>query len=130
MNRWTLASGLLAAFTAMVHVFAGGQTVATPLLAASFDETAQLTMYACWHIVSVTLTTSAVALLWSALPGNSARAQLLIGFVSLLWIGSGLVFVAVALTRPEGGWLFQLPQWTLLIPVGTLGLVGAMLTRG
>lgn len=36
----------------------------------------------------------------------------------------GLVFLGLVAIQPESGWLFKLPQWILLLPVGLLGLWG------
>ena len=88
---------------AAIHLVAGGADVA-PLLASVLAEDPRFTLYAVWHLVTATL-----ALL-----------------ISVLWLCFGLVFLVVAFTQPGEGLLFKLPQWLLFIPVGALGLWGAL----
>lgn len=124
MNRWFLSAGLLACFTALVHVFAGGPSVAAPLLDSAIAEVPRLTMYACWHLVSVALAGSGLALLAAARPAAAAQSRALVGFIAALWLGFGLVILAVALQQPGSGWLWKMPQWVILLPVGLLGFAG------
>lgn len=125
MNRSLVTAALLAAFTAAVHIFAGGADVAGPLLASGLDGEPKLTLYAVWHMASMALAMSAVALFIGSLPRHAHAARYLVLFVSALWCAFGIVFLAVVAIQPESGWLFRLPQWVLLLPVGFLGLWGA-----
>ncbi|MDF3838199.1 hypothetical protein P3W85_35475 [Cupriavidus basilensis] len=126
MNRPLFCSALLAAFTAIVHILAGGADVASPLLASSLPVAPKLTLYAVWHLVSATLALTSVALLVAAFPRHAIASRYLVLFLSVLWLGFGGIFIAVALMRPEEGLLLELPQWALLLPVGLLGLWGGM----
>ncbi|AMC34453.1 hypothetical protein [Janthinobacterium sp. B9-8] len=123
-NRLLLASGLIAAFTAALHTIAGTPEIQAPLLGSAMPQPVSLLLYACWHLVTVTLILSALALIWSARPSSRASAGALPRFVSLLWLLFGLVFVVVALVFAGPSTLLLLPQWVLLIPVGILGLLG------
>ncbi len=123
-NRLLLASGLIAAFTAALHTFAGTPEIQEPLLRSTIPQSVSLLLYACWHLVTVTLILSAAALIWSARPNSRTSAGALPYFVSLLWLLFGFVFVTVALVFSGPSTLLVLPQWTLLIPVGILGLLG------
>lgn len=125
MNRLLVIAALLAAFTAAAHIFAGGTDVAVPLLASSIAEEPKLTLYAVWHMASVTLAMSAVALFVGSLPRHAYAARYLVLFVSALWCAFGVVFLVVVAIQPENGWLLKLPQWLLLFPVGLLGLWAA-----
>ncbi|MDO8925581.1 MAG: hypothetical protein Q7U94_01565 [Sideroxyarcus sp.] len=126
MNKPLLIASLLTALIAAIHLFAGGADVATPLLASALAEEPRLTLYAVWHLVTVTLVLSAIALYVSALPRHAAAARYLALFISVLWLCFGLVFLAVVSTQPGDGLLFKLPQWILFIPVGLLGLWGTL----
>ena len=75
-------------------------------------------------MVSVVLAMSAVALFVGGLPRHAHAARYLVLFVSVLWCVFGMVFLAVVFIQPESGWLFKLPQWILLLPVGILGVWG------
>ena len=123
-NRLLLASGLIAAFTAALHTVVGTPEVQEPLLHSSVPLPVSLLLYACWHLVTVTLILSAAALIWSARPSAKIAIGALPLFISLLWLLFGFVFIAVALVFSGPSALFVLPQWVLLIPVGILGLLG------
>lgn len=125
MNRLLAIAAFLAAFTAAVHIFAGGEDTAVPLLASTLAGEPKLTLYAVWHMASVTLAMSAIALFVGSLPRHAHPARYLVLFVSALWCVFGVVFLVVATLQPEGGWLLKLPQWVLLLPVGLLGLWGS-----
>ncbi|MDD3481540.1 hypothetical protein [Azovibrio restrictus] len=98
----------------------GGQDVATPLLAAPLEPGLKFTLYALWHMASTAA--------WLYCLRHPAAA-LLGRFLGLLWIGFGLVFLAVIAAFPEQGLLWQLPQWLLLIPCGLLAQ-GGLRRRG
>ena len=129
MNRSLLLAGVLAAFTAIVHVFVGTPEIAQPLLRSALAPEVSYLLYACWHLVSCALVLSALALVASALPRYRQSTYTLALFVSWLWLAFGAVFVAVGITAAHGSLLFKLPQWTLLLPVGALGLLGCARAR-
>lgn len=127
MNRLLLLAAVLALLTALVHIVVGSLEITRPLLASAFSDEMKWLLFACWHLVSVVLALSALALLWGARQrGNGALAPM-VNFISLLWIGFAVVFVGVALSRPEPGWLLRLPQWMALLPVGLIGLLSSAL---
>lgn len=123
MNWLIILSGVLAACTAAVHIFSGERDVARPLLASDLGETLKLTLYACWHLVSVALVLSSLALLADGI-GAIGPSKLMVGFICVSWLLFGMVFVFVTLgiAKPRG--LFRFPQWVLLLPVGVFGLWG------
>lgn len=123
MTNWPiLSAGFLASATALIHIFVGGKDVARPLLRSSVDEVVKLTLYACWHLVSVVLVLSSLALLVNGFGFHFSAG--VVAFVSALWILSGGVFVVVALWVAQPRGIFRFPQWALLVPVGVLGLWG------
>lgn len=122
MNRLLVIASILAALTTMIHLFVGGSDTAVPLLESPMEGEPRLTLYAVWHMVSVVLGLSAVALLVGSLPRHAQGARYLVLFISVMWCIFAVVFLGVAAMQEEGGWLFRLPQWILLLPVGVLGL--------
>ena len=122
MNRWLLSAGTLALFTAGVHLVGGGHTIAAPLLASTLAEVPRITMYGVWHLVSLVLALSGVALLLAARPRALASARWMVAFIGVLWLGFGLVMLCVAAVEAGDGWWLKLPQWLLLMPVGALAL--------
>ena len=125
VNIVLLAASMLAAFTAAVHCFVGGQDTLGPLLASSIDAGAKYTLYAVWHMATVVLSFSSLAFLFGAWSEYARPARWMVSMLALLWLAFGLVFVVVALVAGGTDWLLRLPQWTLLLPVGGLGLFGA-----
>lgn len=121
-NRRLLSAGLLALFTAAVHVVAGGRGIAAPLLASTLAEVPRVTLYGVWHLVSLVLALSGAALLLAARPRALAPARWMVAFIGALWLGFGLVLLGIAALQPGGGWWLKLPQWLLLMPVGALAL--------
>lgn len=129
MNRPLLCAAVLASVTSAIHVFAGGDDIAAPLLASSLGEEPRLALYAVWHLVSVTLALSAGAYFFGALTRHVESSRSMVLFISILWICFGIVFLLVALTQPGEGLFFKIPQWILLLPVGLLGLWGGSVSH-
>jgi len=124
VNKFLMASGVVAAFTAALHTFAGTPEIQEPLLNSAIPQSISLLLYACWHLVTVSLILSAGFLIWSSLNKSKFNTGLLAIFISLMWISFGLVFITVSLIFSGPSALLMLPQWVLLIPVGILGLIG------
>jgi len=66
MNKILAVSALIAAVTAALHVFAGGAEIAAPLLASTLDAEPKNVLYAVWHMASIVLVLSAIALIVGA----------------------------------------------------------------
>jgi len=125
MNAWIITAGALAAFTFCVHLFLGQKTVVAPFSEAEMSEDVKATMWVCWHAVSVGLAAGAGILLWF---GWHAPNVLLIELLGWGYIAFGALFLGTTLAKSWPNRLFQLPQWTLLAPIGVFALVG--LTAG
>ena len=125
MNRTLLLASLIAMATAGIHFFMGGTSVVEPLLASALADRPKLILYAVWHMASLALALSALALFVASLPRQADAMRSLVRFISLLWCAFGLAFLAIAATASGAGWLLQLPQWALLLPVGLLGWWGS-----
>jgi len=125
-NRLLLTAGLLAALTALVHAVAGTYEVHSPLLHSNLPQPLSLLLYACWHLVTVTLCLSAWGLLRPPNPRTVQTRAVLAGAIGIAWILFGAVFVAVALLiGGSPALLLALPQWLLLIPAGALAWSGS-----
>ncbi len=125
-NRLLLIAGLLAALTAVVHTFAGTYEVHVPLLNSTLPKPLALLLYACWHLVTVTLCLSAWALLRPLEPRTVESQAVMASAIGVAWFLFGSVFIAIALVF--GGTLstlLVLPQWLLLLPVGALSWFGS-----
>ncbi|ABD07466.1 conserved hypothetical protein [Rhodopseudomonas palustris HaA2] len=122
MNRTLAVASALAAITAFIHIFMGSRGVVDPLLASTLETWPKLVLHAVWHMGSAALILSAVALFVGGLPRHAEASRYLVWFISVSWCCFAGVFLAIIALQPESGWLFKLPQWTLLLPVGLLGL--------
>ena len=119
-NLWLFAASVAAGATLLIHVFAGGPSVARPLLEASdIDEVAKLTNYYCWHIVSITLAAMTAAFCYASIaPGETAMAALWTAIAAAFALWSIVLFVW---KRQKA---LDLPQWTLFAVIAGLGGMG------
>ncbi len=124
-NRILLAAGTAAAFTALLHIVGGGVSIARPLVNSPLADEPRLVMFAVWHMTSVAITLSAIALFFGALPRHRQPTRYLTVFIGVMWVGFGLCFFGVGLTQPGGDLFRVLNQWILLVPTGVLALWGA-----
>ncbi|MCY0945781.1 hypothetical protein [Streptomyces antarcticus] len=125
MNGWLLAAGITALGVAAVHVVGGHRDVVRPLLAGGIADEPKRVLHAVWHMVSVDLTLSGLALICLSLTDGTRETGLVAWFVAAHFVSYAAVFLVVTLSV---GWprpLLRLPQWILLLPVGILTAVGA-----
>ncbi|WP_114767914.1 hypothetical protein [Vibrio rhodolitus] len=123
MNIWLLIAGVLGIFTALVHVFAGQVDPVRPFLKSTLAEVPKATLLACWHLVSVTLISSSLVILYIAWFDFSLQ-YLLVQFIGWLYVLFALVFISVGWYFFAHKVFFTLPQWILLLPIGGLALYG------
>lgn len=119
MNGSWIMAAALAALTTFVHLQFGGEDVIVPLLQGSVDEVAKITLHAVWHMVSVVLGSSALALLMAGFEGGASRLSLMRW---LAWQHALFGALCVGLGAQRFGWLgvWLLPQWVLLWPIALL----------
>jgi hypothetical protein len=123
MNLYLMIAGLLAFAVCLIHIFAGGQGIAKPLLAVEkMPNMVRYTMYYCWHLVTITLAGMALAFVMAAQPGG-ARA-----------LGLFATFGAASFAALNFGMNLRLrlsfaqhPQGFLFLPVAALGAAGLWL---
>lgn len=110
---------VLAAAMTMIHIAVGGRLIARPLLESDLDLLPRLTLYLCWHGITIVLGGMAAlyadALFWR----QSADS---------VWLASGLAATFFVL-----GWGYiaafglsplQLPQWIVFGPMAICGALG------
>ncbi|MEM1050113.1 MAG: hypothetical protein AAGL24_28415 [Pseudomonadota bacterium] len=123
MNIFLVLAAGLSAFNTGLHLFAGGQAIARPLLEArSLPDTVRCVQYFCWHIATLALALQAAVFGVAAfMPGQAALAIVGTAFaaaIALLGIVLPPVLKISYKTMPQG-WLF--------VPVSALGLAGLVL---
>ncbi|MBW1601545.1 hypothetical protein JJV70_05365 [Streptomyces sp. JJ66] len=124
MNGWLFAAGSLAAATTLIHVIAGGRDVVRPLLGSSMEAEPRRTLHVVWHFVTVDLLLSAVALIVLALRAEPNVPLAL--FIAAHYVAYTAAFLVGTLTVGWSRPLLRLPQWMLLLPVGTLTVIGTL----
>lgn len=125
MNHKIFVTALLTGLTAAVHIFIGTPEIEKPLMQSLLSEEIRLLLFACWHLVSITLTFSAIAFFVAARDGCDIRYQCMVKLLSLHWLSFGILFIVIALCYSGAPMLLTLPQWTLLLPIGALGFWGS-----
>lgn len=125
MNGWLLAAGITAVGVAAVHIVGGRRDVVHPLLSSGLADEPKRVLHAVWHMVSIDLMLSGLALLYLSLTDGTPGTGLVAWFVAAHFIAYAAAFLVVTLSV---GWprpLIRLPQWILLLPVAVLAAAGA-----
>ncbi|MCF1649244.1 MULTISPECIES: hypothetical protein [Streptomyces] len=125
MNGWLLAAGITAFGVAVAHIVGGHRDVVRPLLSCGLADEPKRVLHAVWHMVSVDLVLSAIALVYLSLTDGTSGTGLVAWFVAAHFIAYAAAFLVVTLSV---GWpkpLLRLPQWILLLPVALLTVAGA-----
>ncbi|WP_019869532.1 hypothetical protein [Salinispora oceanensis] len=118
MNGWLLAGGSLACVTGLIHAIGGGLDTVRPLLGSGIPDEPKRTLHAVWHMVTVDLLLSGVALLGLGL-ASASNAPLVL-FIGARFLAYSATFMVITF---RVGWprpLLRLPQWILLLPVAIL----------
>ena len=95
----------LMAVTTVVHVFAGGPENYTPLRASGMDPVPLATMSVAWHMVTLQLIVTTVALAYLVRHTN----PVVWGGVFVMSLGSATLFIGYGLS--DFGDILTLPQW-------------------
>ncbi len=119
IKSW-VSAGSLNLFTALIHLISGHFEIVNPLLNSTIDTVVLATLYACWHMVTVILFGSSILLLYIGIKPTQFLSNYLATIVGTLYILFSLVFMILMI---EYGFS-NLPQWTLLLPIGLLSLYG------
>ncbi|MFD0151194.1 hypothetical protein ACWGQ4_15925 [Streptomyces sp. NPDC055721] len=125
MNGWYLAAGITAVGVAAVHIVGGRRDVVRPLLSCGLADEPKRVLHAVWHMVSIDLVLSGLALLYLSPMDGTSGTGLVAWFVAAHFIAYAAAFLVVTLSV---GWprpLLRLPQWILLLPVAALAAAGA-----
>lgn len=121
MNLWLVAAAVAAFATFLIHTVIGGREIARPLLAArDIGRIPQLTVYFCWHMVTIVLFAMSLALAWAAWRANTPLVVLMTA-LAFAFTALSLGLVVACRVRP-----WYLPQWSLFAVIA--GLAGMGLT--
>ena len=125
MNAWIFGAGFLGCCTVLVHVFAGHADTLNPLFKSNLPSIPKITVLACWHMGTVTLLGTSLALIyigWHAYEG----LYLLAYIIGIYYVLFALVFVVVGWYHFGTATLINMPHWAFLLPVGGIGIYGVL----
>ncbi|KOG22574.1 MULTISPECIES: hypothetical protein [Streptomyces] len=125
MNGWFLTGGIAAVGVAAVHIAGGRRDVVLPLLSCGLADEPKRVLHAVWHMVSIDLTLSGLALLYLSLTDDRPGTGPVAWFVAAHFIAYAAAFLVVTLSVDWPRPLLRLPQWILLLPVAVLAAAGA-----
>lgn len=118
MNYFIAGAAALMGLTSAVHIFAGTGEIMSPIVAADvLDPAIRAIAMVVWHMVSLVLVLSTLAIGYLAVRSNSALGS----FVVASQFGFALIFLYYNIT--QFGALFVLPQWTVFVLCPVLMLV-------
>lgn len=120
MNGWLLAAAAVCGLTAAVHVFAGGPSVAKPLLASEMDDEAKYTNYYCWHLVTIVIVVMTVGFAYGAVVETANDLAL-----TMAGLAGAFTLWSVALVVWKNQSFLRMPQWLLFAPITVFGLIGS-----
>lgn len=120
MNRFALATAfILAIAMTAVHVFIGGQMIAEPLLQSDLATLPRMTLYLCWHGITIILAGMA-ALFALGFRGRRDAVKLAGGLAAAFFVLGWSFILGFGLSP------LDLPQW---IAFGPMALVAGIALR-
>ncbi len=120
MDPWFLLAAGLTLITALIHLFAGGDDVAKPLLGSSeLGTVPRLTAYYCWHVTTLVLLAMVGGFAFVGFhPAETSLAVALTGLALAFAVLSLVILCAHRLG------LLALPQWILFAAISVPALIG------
>jgi len=115
--------GVVSVLLTAVHVVGGGKACAKPMLDAKFDRVAKLTLYVCWHYISVHLLASGLVLVWVGATPSGPVGLALAALVCSTYVVFAVLFIAIAAGSKEAGAWHKFGQW---IPFSAMGVAGLL----
>ena len=109
----------------MVHLIGGQIDPVTPFLNSNLADNPKAVLLVCWHMVSAILIASGILLLYVGWYNIPSLYDVVL-FLSGLYVIFALIFLGIGFYYFRFKTITQLPQWILLLPIGVLGIMGAM----
>jgi hypothetical protein len=122
VNGYFLLAGVASLAVFATHTFVGGRLFARPLLAADgLHRVVRLTLYYCWHLVTLMLAVMSAAFLFA---GWFAQHVALAAAFTMLAAGCSAVSLAIIVHHRAP--LLRMPQWAFFAVVALLGVIGLL----
>lgn len=118
-NPWIFSAFALAVLMAGIHVVVGGRLIARPLLESDLADLPRLTLYLCWHGITIVL--AGMALLYAdGLFWRRRRDSVIVASgLAAAFFGLGWALILAFGLSP-----LDLPQWIVFGPMGIFGWLG------
>ena len=123
MNSWIVIAGSLCLFTTFVHIFAGQVNPIRPFLASNLNDEIKATLLTVWHMVTAVLLLTSLLFIYAGLFQVSTLYST-VWAISILYIIFAMIFWVVGAYYFKARTFWMLPQWTIILPIGVLGLIG------
>jgi len=122
MNYLLLAAAGLSAAVCLIHTFAGGRTIAAPLLKAQdLKPVPKYVTYYCWHIVTIVL-----AMIAGMFAVAGLRAESLDLGLTATALTAAFCLLGLAVPPLKKQKYTHMPQGWLFLPVAVLGVLGIL----
>ena len=119
MKTRILIATVLITLGAVIHTVGGEITDIAALLKTNLPLNIQIEVRAVWYFVAIDFFISAGYLIYLLLKKQFSEHNMLIRFIGIRMLLYGIAFLLlILLTNPL--FLFQVPQWILLIVIGVL----------
>jgi len=126
MNYWWITSGGIGFLTAGIHLIAGHFNPIKPFVQSDLAPEPKATLHACWHMVTVLLFFSAGTLVYLGIRPEQNGSNLVSFLIGVQFVAYAIVFLTFNLIGNWKNKLLSLPQWTLLLPIGILAIIGSI----
>jgi len=118
-NIYWLLAGAINLLTALIHTFSGQSDLVNPMLQSPLNQQQKTEWLGVWHIVTAALFVSSYFLLKHSLKTAKNRNTEAIQLIGILYLLFSTAFII-----PSVAMQVFAPQWTLLLPIGLLSLIG------
>lgn len=121
MKKLLIIAAIINLAVAIIHTIIGESDIVTPLLATDAPDTVRWTLHSAWHMISVVLFVSSIALFYlSRKEKDDPQTKILSTYIGIQYIGLAMVFVVTSMVY---GIFF--PQIVMLAPIGILALLAS-----
>ena len=120
MNWFLFAAAVVSLITFLAHLFWGGYEVVKPLLDASgIQEINKLTLYYCWHTVTLLLFGMMCAYAYLSLFQFDIPLTIVITSIAAACALLNIALIVMRRLKP-----LDYPQWVFFVPITLLGVLG------
>ncbi|SEJ56246.1 hypothetical protein SAMN05192553_10599 [Cyclobacterium xiamenense] len=121
MKKLLIIAAVINLAVAIIHTIIGESDIVAPLLATDAPDTVRWTLHSAWHMISVVLFISTLALFYVSRKGkDEPHSMVLSKYIGIQYVALAMVFVVTSLMY---GIFF--PQIVMLAPIGILAILAS-----